>query len=50
MTSVPGLDALYAVAYVQLAGADSAMVNLLAGIDLDNTEVAAEQVENWNAS
>jgi len=40
-----GPDAPYAIAYVQLDGADTAMVNLLEGLDLADTEGAAEQLD-----
>ncbi len=39
-----GPEAPYAIAYVQLDGADTAMVNLLRGVDLDDTEAAADRL------
>lgn len=39
-----GPDAPYAIAYVQLDGADTAMVNLLVGLDLDDSDEAAERL------
>lgn len=39
-----GPDAPYAIAYVQLDGADTAMVNLLEGINLSDADAAAERL------
>lgn len=39
-----GPEAPFALAYVQLDGADTAMVNLVEGIDLDDPEAAAERL------
>lgn len=40
-----GPEAPYAIAYVQLKGADTALVNLLRGIDLSDPDSAAAQLE-----
>jgi uncharacterized OB-fold protein len=40
-----GPETPYAIAYVQLDGADTAMVNLLKGINLNDTEAAAKRLE-----
>lgn len=39
-----GPDAPFALAYVQLDGADTAMVNLIEGLDLNDPDKAAEQL------
>lgn len=39
-----GPEAPFAIAYVQLDGADTALVNLVAGVDLDDPSSAAERL------